>query len=225
MAQAFDAQGEGFTNSSTGSLTYPHTCTGSNLVLYVIAGTFTGVTVTGITYNGTAMTLVDSYTAIGFAVDNAYLYMLVGPSTGTHDVIVSASASGSLIYSESASYTGAAQSGQPPHTARNSGTGTSLTTTIDTSTSPSTDNCWVVGGYVMDGNFLVSAGSGTTIRTTGTVKDWLGIMDSNGVVTPAGSKSLIFNSSSSCPERGMITSLAPFTSSVVTSNLLTMRVG
>lgn len=212
MAIAFDTDGGGFTNSSSGSLTYTHTCTGSNLVLYVLAGTASGVTVTGITYNSVAMSLVDSYTGIGQAVDNLYLYILTAPATGSNSVVVSASGSGSLIYSQSGSYTGAAQSGQPPHTAKNTGNSvTTLTTTVNTSTAPSTDNCWIVGGYSLDGNFTVSAGAGTTLRSTNaSIKNWLGIMDGNAVVHPAGSSSLIFNSSSSCNMRGIITSLAPF---------------
>lgn len=212
MAIAYDAEYGSFTNSSSGSLTYSHTCTGSDLVLYVMAATASGVTVTGITYNGVSMTLVDSYTGIGLATDNVYLYILVGPSTGANNIVISASGSGSLIYAGSSSYTGAAQSGQPVHTAKNStASATSLTTTVDTSSAPSTDNCWVIGGYLMDGNFTASAGANTTLRTTAVTKDWVGMMDSNAAVTPPGSRSLIFNSSSASVMRGIITSLAPFT--------------
>lgn len=214
MAIAFDAETGAFTNSSSGTLTFSHTCTGSNLALYVAVCTSGATTVTGITYNGVAMTLVDSYAATGQgAVTDNCLYMLTGPATGSNNVVVTASASGSLIYAQSSSYTGAAQTGQPPHQTKNSAnSATSLTTTVNTSSAPSTDNCWVIGGYFMDGNFTVSAGASTTLRSTNaSIKNWLGMMDGNAAVTPAGSSSLIFNASSACNLRGIITSLAPFT--------------
>lgn len=230
MAIAFDAETGAFTNSSSGSLTFSHTCTGSNRALYVAVCTSAATTVTGITYAGAAMTLVDSYTATGQdAITDNTLYMLIAPASGANDVIVTASASGHIIYAQAASYTGAAQSGQPPHQTKNSANAaTSLTTTVNTSSAPSTDNCWVIGGYFLDGNFTVSAGASTTLRSTNaSIKNWLGIMDGNAAVTPAGSSSLIHNASSSCNLRGIITSLAPFAAgtSTVTSRRMMQGIG
>lgn len=211
MAVAYDAESAGFTNSSSGSLTYSHTCTGTNRVLFVTAGTGGSTTVSGITYGGTSMTLVDSYTSTGLTVATVYLYVLVNPASGANNVVVTASASGSLIYSAASSYTGAQQIGQPVHTAKNSAaSATSLTTTVNTSDSPSTDNCWVVGTYLADGNYTTSAGTSTTFRTSNaSIKNWIGMMDTNAAVTPAGSRSLIFDNTQAGNMRGIIASVSP----------------
>ena len=54
---AFDAAGSGPSTSAT-SLTWSHTCAGANRILFV--GFLSNGTVTGVTYNGVAMTQVGS---------------------------------------------------------------------------------------------------------------------------------------------------------------------
>lgn len=67
------------------SITWSHTCTGVNLVLYVGVHEAYGVdNVSGVTYNGVAMTRVkDSFVATG-----CYVYRLIAPATGAHDIVV-----------------------------------------------------------------------------------------------------------------------------------------
>ena len=86
MAIAIDAssltQSAGFTNSVTVS----HTCTGTDLILLVGIHCRTDV-VTGVTYNGTAMTFLGKN--INSGVVGVQWYYLVGPSTGANNVVVS----------------------------------------------------------------------------------------------------------------------------------------
>lgn len=133
MAVAFDAA----SNSNGGnveSITWSHTCTGSNLVLYVGVHEAYGVDhVSGVTYNGVAMTRVkDSFVATG-----CYVYRLIAPATGANNVVVTFS---SLLNRGKAvgavSFTGADQT-TPEHTSTEGSDGASdtaysqdITTTI-----------------------------------------------------------------------------------------------
>lgn len=122
------------TNSSTGatSFSYSHTCTGSNLALIVNITDEAGGTLTGVTYNGVSMTPLVSQ--IGFGTQSAaiYLYGMLNPPTGTHTVAMTRSGTAGQILSGSASYTGVKQTGLPDATAKNTASGTNITTTITT---------------------------------------------------------------------------------------------
>ena len=160
MAIAFDATAHGVANPGS-SLTYAHTCTGSNLLLFVgIEGDSTNDIITGVTYNSVAMTRVDALPATTSGNRWFYLYYLVGPATGANNVVVSASSS-IFISAVSASYTGAQQSGVPDSS--NKG-GATTGTSLSISTTTVADNCWVVG--YMNGAAAASASGGTTIRGT-----------------------------------------------------------
>ena len=87
--------------SSTGgqTLTFSHTVAeGSKRVLIVgaaaVDGSSSNFPVTGVTYGGVAMTLVDSRTATGVAQDvTASLWILVNPAVGTADVVATLNSS------------------------------------------------------------------------------------------------------------------------------------
>jgi hypothetical protein len=107
VAVAFDlATGSGGNGTGT-SRTFSHTCTGSNLCLYV------GVNYSSdpgasrsATYGGVAMTkIAELYTGGGY---NAVLYRLVAPASGANDVVVSQTnaVGGSFV---AASFTGVHQ--------------------------------------------------------------------------------------------------------------------
>ena len=93
------------------SLTYSHTCTGSNGLLLVHATTNTTDDVTGITYAGAAMTQVTKIQTPSGRWN--YLFYKLGPATGANNVVISTSDTPDLILSYSASYTGVSQSGFP----------------------------------------------------------------------------------------------------------------
>lgn len=181
MSIALDTTADGGEDVAT-SLTWTHTCTGSDLILFVAIASGTADDIAGVTYNGVPLTLVDKIAARFF-----YVYMLVGPATGSHSVVVSASSS-HILGAVSASYTGAAQSGQPDASVQNSvGTGTTLTTSITTVA----NNSWVFLAMTnYDNGIPPSAGTGATFRIAGAVLGEPGLFDSDGPVSPAGSYSM-----------------------------------
>lgn len=108
MALAIDAQSNSGNKTGTyNSLTWAHTCA-ANAVLYVgvsdcNAGTSTRIT--GVTYNGVAMTFVGrQYTT---DAGSAEVYYTDTPTSGTHDIVVSASTTIRII-GGATSFTGAA---------------------------------------------------------------------------------------------------------------------
>lgn len=90
MAFAVDSHSQG--SAVTGStVTWAHTCA-SGAVLYVGAGTNNQTqTVTGVTYNGTSMSLVDQIAN----TDACYgsIWFLSNPSSGSNNIVVTYSAS------------------------------------------------------------------------------------------------------------------------------------
>jgi hypothetical protein len=190
MAIAFDAATDGGNNGgTTNSLTFSHTCTGSNLILFVhFQGDAIGGAddITGVTYNGTSLTL-----ALKTGLGNnrfSYVYYLLSPSTGAHNVVISCTANHYII-GTAASYTGAAQT-TPDNTAVG-GSVNASDLTCTTSITTVADNCWVFLGETSysDQNAPV-AGTNTVRRTYGVAFGEPGTFDSGGVVHPAGSLSM-----------------------------------
>lgn len=188
MAIAFDAATDGGNNGgSTTSITFSHTCTGSDRLLIVaVIGDPTTDDVTGVTYNGVAMTQVGKQSpAIGYRW--AYLYHLEAPASGANNVVISAG-SAHYLWGGAASYTGVNASGQPDQTATNSGTGPTLTTSITTVA----DNCWMMlmeGSYDADTGHP-AAGTGSTRRKNDASFGAWGLFDNNAAITPAGANSM-----------------------------------
>jgi len=182
MALAVDATSKGYNSDAGTTLTVPHTCSGSNRVLVVTAACQKETSVTGITYNGVAMTLVNSYLTSTY--NKLYSYILVAPATGTHDIVLTVANGGKFRGLIAASYTGAAQSGQPDaNNTNHTPSATSLTTSVTTVA----DNSWLIlGGF--NENYDIAAGTDTTVRETlfGNFK----LFDSNGAKSPPGSYSL-----------------------------------
>lgn len=173
MAIAFDAASDSNVNPGT-SLTFAHTCTGSNLCLVVAICANTSDTITGVTYNSVAMTLVAKRQAGGTGTLRwFYLYYLNAPSTGANNIVISNSAS-SFIGAAAASYTGVSQTGQPEAQADNDGTSTSVTGTVTVATA----NAWIVMGAKGQGG-SIAAGSGATERADDSLSI-CGIYDGNG---------------------------------------------
>jgi len=142
MALAFDAAVDGSIVIPGTSLTWAHTCTGSDRILLVAAFDDSGGAslITGVTYNSVALTKIAEVQVL----DNRWvtLWYLVAPATGSNNVVITASAS-TVIAGISGSYTGAAQTGQPDSFATNTSTAsTSLTTT----TTVVASDCWLVMG-------------------------------------------------------------------------------
>jgi hypothetical protein len=189
MAIAYDNATDGGNNGgATNSLTFAHTCSGSDRILYVgFAGDTSTDDITGVTYSGVSASLVGK-------IQNtsnrwAYLYRLVGPASGSNNVVISCTATHYLIGCAT-SYTGAAQSGQPDANTTNSASANSLTTSVTTIA----DNCWAVmmGHSGFTGSPL-TAGANTTRRVSDAAFGVTNLFDGNAAVTPAGSTSLAYS--------------------------------
>lgn len=199
MAIAFDAATNPALVNST-SLTLSHTCSGTDRILLV--GTMIRTTtISGVTYNGTAMTAIGSRELVSGA-DYIQWFYLLAPSTGANNVVVTAAAS-NIIIASSVSYTGAKQSGQPDSVTNNAST---TETTTTTSTTTVADNSWAVLLARVNGDGITSAGTGTTLRAN--TNGYIQLYDSNGAVTPAGSTSLQTTQTSQ-ESAAIIVSIAP----------------
>lgn len=155
MAIAVDA-----TSASSGTagttVTWSHTCTGSDLVLVVLAGGTTLLDVSDVTYNGVAMTEVAS---VGTQRDEK-IYVLEDPATGAHDIVVTKT-SGEECDAGAISFTGASTSAA---TNTDNGFGTSQSLTVNTT---NTGNGYVVSGVIInDPGSITYGGSGTEWSNT-----------------------------------------------------------
>jgi hypothetical protein len=200
VAIAFDVATDGLSTTGT-TLSWSHTCTGSNLCLIVATvGDLTTDKITGVTYNGVAMTKLAS---VQTPVDRwLTLWGLVNPASGAHTVTVTASSS-TFMEGGSASYIGVGSiEGNIAQTNTATAGSASVTGTITTSAA----NCWTVAGFRNDDG-AASAGAGTTLR--GNFGDTaLAIMDSNAALA-AGSHTLTANEVNNPSWAVIIASLAP----------------
>lgn len=186
MSIAFDATSNN-SASSSGNVTWSHTCSGVNryLLVYVVAGSGTPTA----TYNGTSMTLIDSNAGV-----IGYLFGLANPSSGVNTVSISSGVS--ILGGIALSYTGVAQTSSVDVFGNVSSNVTSQTKSL-TST---VDKDWMIalGSSPSAG---MSAGASTTQRanpafTGGTPTAMYGC-DSNADKTPTGTYSLTMNTSNS----------------------------
>ena len=220
MAIAFDAAGGRSFSASSNSLTYSHTCTGTNRYLLVCVKTSTTDDVSGITYNSVSMTQIGKVQNPGGDSRWAYMYYLINPASGANNVVVSTSDTPDFIIAKSTSFTGVKQSGQPD--ASTTGTvavGTSITLSITTIA----DNCWSAM-YVIDTN-APAASTNVTDRHSDGTPETLG--DTNAVVSPAGNISQTMTDSLRS-FAGIQSSFSPFVASttvVPNPTLLTLQVG
>lgn len=194
-------------SSTTGTtLTVSFTVgSGSNRILFVGAvGNNTGSAtddITGATYNGVAMTLIDKTFV---AADRyRYLFYLINPASGANNVVITSSTSDGFKAGSVASYTGASQTGQPDANGKNQDTNNTLTTTATVVAS----NSWtIMAGGVGGGTAVASTGS--TLRDTATN---IGMFDSNGIVSTGSHSMTIITSDSPTthPIMGVMASFSP----------------
>jgi hypothetical protein len=185
MAIAYDSSAKGYTNSGT-SVSFSHTCSGANRIVFVGAGGAGGGSqnVNSVTYDGVAMTQVYYYTNGGGATFCG-LWYLINPPTGAKTVAIGTSGT---CYFEgwSSSYTGVQQSAQPDATNHNQAFNTSISTTVTTVA----NSCWTLSVGFMGGN-SGSQSAGQTLRQKG--QNYGLIQDSNSPKTPAGATTCSFS--------------------------------
>lgn len=200
-AIAFDVA-SGATGSAVTSLTFSHTCTGTNRLIISNALVTTNVDrVTGVTYAAASMTR-QTRVSETVGTNDEYMYYLIAPATGANDVVWSFDSS-QTCFASAASYTGVAQSGFPD--ASNTGTvttGTSITVSVTTVA----DNCWLVSGCINSPGGL-TAGTNTTNRNSPNSQEMLG--DSNVAETPPGSFSQNYTWATSGGAACAVVSIAP----------------
>lgn len=201
-AIAFDAATQGYANST--SLTWSHTCTGSDRFLVVGIKLYGTNDITGITYAGVAMTHIGSEDVPGEATKSV-LYGLTAPATGANNIIISRTSSGHIVAS-GASYTGVSQTGQPEAF----GVNTANSTVVNITATVTTENAWLVGTAARAYTGAnISGGTDTTLRIENSLllPGLEAAGDSNGPLA-AGSRTLQF-SSGLANWAGVVASLAP----------------
>lgn len=160
MAVAFDAASSGQTTNAT-SITVAHTCSGSDRVLFVGVGWSTGpeamASVTGVTYNGVALTQI--WEIIDSPTDHANAgWYLIAPATGTNNIVVTFASAMDEICAGGISFTGAHQTS--PLGTFQTANGTTGNATVNVSSAADeivVDNCYV-------GQNGITVGAGQTQR-------------------------------------------------------------
>lgn len=225
MAIAYDSSASG---SGTGtSLTVALTVSGSNRMLIVMTTTNDSLErITGVTYNGAAMTSVVAQNNSAFS-NNVYcrMWRLIAPDTGTNNIVVSASASISMS-AYGVSLTGVSQVAPE---ASASGV-ESNSTPLDFSITTVADNAWIIDGYGMNINngSLVPNSSQTERQNIAATDNGEGSINTKGPITPAASTNNSESYGGASPEIvGVAVSIAPATetATVVVSNSLLLGVG
>ena len=198
MAIAFDSTTDWWIWNPVTSLTFSHTCSWTNRILFVdFFGAVLADNITGVTYWWVSMTRA-SATVNGAAWTRyIYTYYLINPSTGTNNVVISASAS-IAISGSATSYNGVSQTWQPEVISSNNVNSTWITTTLTTLTSGawthwlffcnawwSTQNAWwwttlrvnSINWHASgDSNWSVTIWSNTLASSQAGTTNWSGIM-------------------------------------------------
>lgn len=180
------------TGSAAGSsVTFSHTTSGKSRLLLVVATALNsnGTTVIAATYNGVSMT------AMGANIESANLprfsmrgFYLLGPASGTHDVVINASDGGGTVAGISASYKDVLNSaydaiGSAEHHEDPGETTETLTTIADNSWPMMILATHVTGGLTPTQSALENRNFQVTVAG----QDYfLYIYDLNGPKTPAG---------------------------------------
>lgn len=204
MAIARDATSS-TSSASASSLTWAHTCTGSDRILIVTVGMDADTTCTA-TYNGVSMTEIGNAQRSAGGV-KTFLFYLIAPATGSNNIVATLGTS-TKVASGAVSYTGAKQSGQPDSFTATFNDGT---TSFAVSTTVVASNCWLVGGTRMqDGLAEPTTAGGVTVTespTTGAGQKTV-MSDSNGTVG-TGSQSITWGQGVADNISGVVASIAP----------------
>jgi hypothetical protein len=180
---AFDAASNSGYQAASASYTWNHTCSGNNRELIVGIAMFSlAQTVSSITYNGVALSLIGVKSSVSGAC-RIELWGLVNPDTGTNVISVTLTGAINSIGCAS-SYTGVHQTS--PTEAFNSAQATNggaADATVDVTTVA--DNDWCVDIVATD-DTAITVGAGQGQRANVTSVAGSGAMSDEGPKTPAG---------------------------------------
>lgn len=202
-----NAQYLGLVNPGT-SLTYSFTCSGNNRRLYVgVMGAINSLLISGVTYNGVAMTFIDR---IQVTSDRwIYLYELINPATGANNIVISASSS-TAISGIAIQFAGARQTTAIDNYTK--GTANSATS-ITQSLTPTKDNAHLLMFVKNGAGSAPAAGTGSTLQASGGNLS----MFTAGPISPAASTSMQATGTSA-NWAAIIASIAPIIAATVTTS-------
>lgn len=189
---AFDYKNKGGATDITNAnpLTIAHTCTGSDLLL-LVGGEIKNISAAGMsaTYNSVAMNLI--YEDNGNGNVSAFLFWLIAPATGTHNVVITpGNVNSTEVYAGTVSYTGVLQTGFPDSQNVKQGSYGNPDGTFSIATTVVASNCWISG--VAASHYGYSMTCGSNLLETASSTNGYGTGDSNGTVG-TGSQSIAFN--------------------------------
>lgn len=187
---------------SAQTLTFAIDCTGATklvVTVYLSSGALTGVT-----YNGVAMTVADN----GIATNT--MWYLDSPTTGSNNVVITGTTTGLDIFGTAASYSGTI-TGVDNHT-----NGTSSASSIGIALTPNFNNCWVIMGAGNNNNSAITANNGSTtlLLSQNNAAGSNSLSDTNGPITPQAATTLnVLSAGGAATWKGAIISIAPLDTS------------
>lgn len=202
MAIAFNST-QNASAAGTTTVTYSHTCSGADRVLIVsCCSDDVSDDITGVTYNGVSLTLIDKQQAAG-GFQYAYLFRLVAPAVGANNVVVTRTSTTGSVYATSMSYTGVDQTSPVDAVAKS----TAASSTISMPLTTTVANAWLVAGARNERGW--TAGANTTIRTTSFGGGGNSGLDSGVAKGSAGAYTLEVTQSDGTRSTWVIASLKP----------------
>ncbi len=212
MAIVLDAITSTVNGNSGGTITFAHTNTGSNLILWVAiacndSNQHANQT-SGITYNTVAMTkLVEADSA---ADTRAELWYLINPATGNNNVVVTISSTINAVMLTALSYTGVKQIA-PTIKTTTTGTASSVSNSITTVD----DNSFCLDCISCESQpSVANTGSPTATsekQLTNQSFQWSNVAD-KGAITPAGSVTMGYSNTSGNTWSYVQAAFSPFVS-------------
>lgn len=188
FAIAIDTTVDTTATNSVSSKTQSHTCTGSNLVLWMGVGCSTS-TVSTVTYNS-----VSSTKAIDVNLQSSWsgAWYNVAPSTGANNVVATCAGTNSITIG-SMSFSGCKQTGVPDAThADVSQTG--AVTSYSQSITTIADNCFIFMTGRANGGVTLTAGANTTVSQPEVAAMGMFIARNTNAITPAGTGTIAMTS-------------------------------
>lgn len=194
-AIAFDNATSAVSASTASSLTYVSSLVGSGANRFAFVTAWLGSNVSGdvlttSTFGGANLTRIAHVDATVTGDRWLYLLGILNPPSGTSTIVINAIGSQAVIGSSMATYSGVFQSLSMNASTTGADAGSGNFPSRVTST---VDNAWVL--EAVKGNNLVASSTTATKRTMEAGGTRSLIMDSNAPITPAGGKTMYFNSS------------------------------
>lgn len=165
-----DATSTGIQGYGSPTLTISHTCSGADRVLLAMGGCSPSADiVTGVTYNGVAMTRVLFESGSG-ASATSYVYVLVNPPTGAHNIVWTMSNTTAELDAQNASWNNVDQT-TPVSTSVGGGSPNQNSPRSDSITVPAGGIAVdIIVGFGTSDPFVIGAGQTQILQNSSTVR-------------------------------------------------------